>query len=279
MALEVSDDELATQWSLRFDEVKLLKTKPPRTHLGFALQLKLFQSRGWFPEHISDAPEAAIAYLAEQLETPLADLAGYEWAGRTGRRHRAEILAFLGFNRMTVADRRALQEWTGRTLCPLGIPAGDMVDRAFLWCRDHRIHGPSRREIERLVRSERQKFLEAFFASVAAALAPEAAEKMEESLSAPDDGVGFNALKADPGRIALESVLKVADRLAFVRSLNLPRPLLTQLGKPWLDRLRRQVASEKASEMRRHAPARRLGLYAVFLMIREAEIVDGLAIS
>lgn len=276
MALEISDEELATQWSLRFDEIELLKTKPPRTHLGFTLQLKIFQSCGWFPEHASDAPEAAMSYLAEQLGAPLTDLGSYGWAGRTGRRHRAEILSFLGFKRMTAADWRALHEWIGATLCPLGIPAGDMVDRVFLWCRDRSLHGPSRREIERLVRSERQSFLDAIFASIAAALSPQAVEKMEQSLMACDERVGFTALKGDPGRIALESVLKVADRLAFIRSLNLPHPMLATVGKPWIDQIRRRVASEKASEMRRHAPARRLGMYAVFLMTREAEIVDGL---
>jgi hypothetical protein len=36
-------EELATCWSLTFDELQLLKTKPPRTHLGFAIQLKHYQ--------------------------------------------------------------------------------------------------------------------------------------------------------------------------------------------------------------------------------------------
>lgn len=38
--------------------------------------------------------------------------------------------------------------------------------------------------------------------------------------------VGSAALKTDPGRIALESVLRAADRLAFIRGLKLPRALL-----------------------------------------------------
>ena len=83
-------------------------------------------------------------------------------------------------------------------------------------------------------------------------------------------------MKADPGRIALESLLTAADRLSFVRELDLPRGLLADVGTPIIERLRRRVAQETAWEMRRHAPARRLGLYAIFLMIRQSEITDGL---
>ncbi|MGI9434932.1 MAG: Tn3 family transposase, partial [Geminicoccaceae bacterium] len=86
----------------------------------------------------------------------------------------------------------------------------------------------------------------------------------------------FASLKADVGRIGLGSILKSADRLAFLRSLALPRDRLPEVGGRWIDRVRRRVAQESAWEMRRHPETNRLGLYAVFLMVREAEIVDGL---
>lgn len=41
-------DKLTKDWSLTFDELKLLKTKPERAHLGFVAQLKqlrMIQSR------------------------------------------------------------------------------------------------------------------------------------------------------------------------------------------------------------------------------------------
>ena len=104
---------------------------------------------------------------------------------------------------------------------------------------------------------------------------PKSIERMEASLSDPDAPAGFSALKADPGRIALDSLLKAADRLSFVRRLGLP-PVLSEVGAPVIERFRRRVAQETAWEMRRHAQARRLGMYAIFLMAREAEITDGL---
>lgn len=109
-----------------------------------------------------------------------------------------------------------------------------------------------------------------------AALSPAAIAAMEASLNESDGSVGFASLKADPRRIALESVLRAADRLAFIRGLKLPRALLAGVGAPVVERLRRRVAQETGWEMRRHQTSRRLGLYAIFLMARETQIVDGL---
>ncbi|HFK3790872.1 TPA: DUF4158 domain-containing protein [Escherichia coli] len=50
-------DELAEHWSLRFDEIRQLKTKSSRNHLPFAVQLKFYQNTGRFPSTINVIPE------------------------------------------------------------------------------------------------------------------------------------------------------------------------------------------------------------------------------
>src|SRR3546814_15928938 len=96
----------------------------------------------------------------------------YDFSGRTARRHCAEILRHLGFRRMTQTDRRALSRWISDDLCAGGQPINAMLEHVFLWCRDRRIYGPSRKELERLVRSQRHLYLEALLARVRARLAP-----------------------------------------------------------------------------------------------------------
>ena len=58
-------DELAEHWSLKFEETRLLKTKPDRNHLPFAVQLKFYQNTGRFPSTINEIPETPLHYLAE----------------------------------------------------------------------------------------------------------------------------------------------------------------------------------------------------------------------
>src|SRR3546814_1682278 len=58
------------------------------------------------------------------------------------------ILRHLGFRRMTQTDRRALSRWISDDLCAGGQPINAMLEHVFLWCRDRRIYGPSRKEAQ-----------------------------------------------------------------------------------------------------------------------------------
>lgn len=73
--------ELARWWSLNFDGLALIETKPLQTRLGFAAQMKMYRWAGRFIDHASEFPAEPVAYLAEQLSAALTDLDGYDWAG------------------------------------------------------------------------------------------------------------------------------------------------------------------------------------------------------
>jgi TnpA family transposase len=276
MGLRVSPESLVGEWSLSFADIDFANAKPAGSRLGLAVQLKFFAAFGYFVTDATEVPDEAVSYLAEQLGVSKADFGGYHFSGRSGRRHCAEILRHLGVRRMRLADRAALADWIATELCPGGQSVAAMLEAVFLWCRDHKIFGPSGKEMERLVRSERQRFLETFLGRVAHRLVPETAALMEASLADPESPTGFHTIKADAGAATLENMLSLAGRLAFIQELKLPRELLTDPGKTWIDQIVRRVGAEKASEMRRHTPMRQLGLYAVFLMVREAQIIDGM---
>jgi hypothetical protein len=157
-------------------------------------------------------------------------------------------------------------------LCAGGQSIDAMLEHVFLWCRDRRIYGPSRKELERLVRSQRQHYLDALLAGASDRLSPDAVALLEASIADPDGPTGFNAMKGDAGQATLDNILDVTTKLAFIQRLELPRELLSATGKAWVDQIVRRVAGEKASEMRRHTPARQLGLYAIYLMSREAQL-------
>src|SRR3546814_7107367 len=61
---------------------------------------------------------------------------------------------------MKRVDRAQLTEWIAGELCPGGQSINAMLEHVFLWCRDRRIYGPSRKELERVVRSQRQDYLD-----------------------------------------------------------------------------------------------------------------------
>lgn len=231
MGLRVSPEELAGKWSLSFSDLDFVNAKPAGSRFGLAVQLKFFAANGFFATAATEVPEEAVSYLADQLGVGKADLCQYDFSGRSGRRHCAEILRHLGFRRMKRADRAVLASWIATELCPGGASVTAMMEAVFLWCRDRRIFGPPRKETERLVRSERQRFLERFVGGVADRLRPETVALMETSLADPDSPIGFQTIKGDAGAATLDNMLALADRLAFIKRLDLPRDLLSAAGK------------------------------------------------
>ena len=109
-----------------------------------------------------------------------------------------------------------------------------MLEAVFLWCWDRNIYGPPVKELEQLVRSQRQRYLDGWLHGVSASLPPETVAAMESSLADAEGPTGFNAMKADAGRATLDNILEVTQRLAFIRKLDLPRTFLLNINPAWV---------------------------------------------
>ncbi len=100
---------------------------------------------------------------------------------------------------------------------------------------------------------------------------------MERSLDGVKGVVNFGDIKADPGRLGLDSVFKEVEKLSFIRSLHLPIENLAAFNTKVLQRYRQRVNSETAWEVKQHPENIRYGLYTIFLYWRQREIIDGLS--
>lgn len=61
-----------------FEDLALLNAKLAGTRPGFAAQLMMYRTTGRFGRAGSEFPDAAIAYLAEQIGAPAVDFATYD---------------------------------------------------------------------------------------------------------------------------------------------------------------------------------------------------------
>ena len=226
------DGQLAARWSLGFEDLALLNTKPASTRLGFAAQLMMYRTAGRFGRAAGEFSGAAVAYLAEQIGGAAADLAGYDWLGRSGRRHRAEILAHLGFRRARQQDMRDAAAWTGSELCPLGLSSPEMMERLLGWFVDHRIAGPDQESLASLIVTARRTFEDNVLERIASFLSSEHRRRLDASLADEDGATNFSGLKADPGQPNLDNILIAARRLAFVKQLALPGAAFPELSGP-----------------------------------------------
>ena len=231
-------NELAEHWSLKFEETQLLKTKPARNHLAFVAQLKYYQNTGRFPLATNDIPDTPLHYLADQLEVTVEQIHEYDWLGRTVTRHRKEILKLLGIRRVSAADKTDFSDWLIDSLYPHGADITDAIESAFEWFQKHQVECPAGKELERLVRSAYQQFELNLYERFASCLLPESKTLMEQSLDGVEGVVNFSDIKADPGRVGLDSVLKEVEKLSFIRSLRLPIETFAAFNAKVLQRYR-----------------------------------------
>ncbi|MGH3436958.1 MAG: DUF4158 domain-containing protein [Sciscionella sp.] len=117
MPRKIDEDEPIERWTLVGDELGQVSGKRGATRLGFALVLKFYTWQGRFPRGRGELPDEAVAYVARQVGVPAADLAFYDWSGRTLEYHRAQIRKFLGFRECTVADADKLASWLAEEVC------------------------------------------------------------------------------------------------------------------------------------------------------------------
>jgi len=88
--------------------------------------------------------------------------------------------------------------------------------------------------------------------------------------------VTLHDLKADPGRISLDSVLAQVARLRRVRQVDLPNDLFAGVAPKVRQLCRQRAAAEAPSELRKHPDAVRATLVAALCLLRRQEITDGL---
>jgi hypothetical protein len=102
-----------------------------------------------FPRRAGDVPRAAVDYVARQVKVPPERLADYDWAGRAGKYHRAQIRDALGFREPTVGDEDKLAVWLAEQVCPTELSDELLLREALVGrCRTERIElpGPSRQQ-------------------------------------------------------------------------------------------------------------------------------------
>lgn len=205
-----------------------------------------------------------IAHLAGQVGVSAVLLEGYEWAGRTGRRHRQQVLDFLAVVPFEGAAEAAFRAWLAEEALPGEPNTAALEEQIGAWFARSRVTRPGGYRLDRLVASARAAHEERAFRMVAAHLDAETRRRLEERL------------RADPGRVGLESLLAEIDKLDIVRSLRLPPDILKPHHPELIKRFRRRVATEAAWELRRHPERIRLPLLVFYCIPREAEIIDGL---
>jgi hypothetical protein len=279
------ESEFQDRWTLSSEELALLPGMTDKGRLGFALQLKFMQIHGRFPEQHTEIDPNATQWIARQLSAPSAPLSGYELDGRQGRRHRQTIRRFLGFRPATAADLKRLGYWLHEEVLPFDPQAQHGTDSALAWCRTQGLEPPAMEHLGRIIRSAVHRFETHHQEGILARLndASKAAidqllamEEPESMTPEPDsnEAVSFSDLKADPGKPGVESLLTSIAKLQCIDGLGLSVSVFEPVPAKFIERFRQRCASESIRELRRHPPAIRYSMVAMFCWRRRQQLTD-----
>lgn len=279
-------EELVEHWTLLPTELALLERKTDSSRLGLALNLKFFQLETRFPERLSDIPQSVISYVAQLLKVPVKCSSDYNWQGRTIKSHRAIIRKYLGFRACSVKDAQELTEWLISLVLVYNLQVESIIDAAIERLRELKIELPASSRLERIVNSAINRFENQFFEATALKLSPEVCQRLDALLVTEDQTevssntttvkLSMAQLRADPGRIGVESLKQEVAKLELLRQIQLPSDLFEQFSIKFLEVYKKRVAAEPPRELRRHPTPRRHTLLAIFCQLRSNEITDNL---
>ena len=270
--------EFESYWSLTEDERTLLKGKNASSRLNVALLLKFFQINGHFPERITDIPEQVLEYLAESLELGGVIESVFEIPERTHERYRAEIRNFLGFRPACIEDSISAQHFLTVHLKNSGRDdEGVLLKELKEWYRSKHIEPPTIERQKRIIGTALQEFETEIFRDIHGKLSAETKQAIDLLLlTNSQDSLGFSDLKANVGRVSLDSVLQELSKLTCINNLALPENLYSGFSEQAIKTYRLRAGTESVRDMREHPTEQRYAMAAIFCAERRFEIIDGL---
>jgi hypothetical protein len=282
------EEGLRDNWLLNAEELNLMAGRTGHGRLGLAVMLKFYQYQGRFPVMIKELPVDVVRFLAKQVGASSSDLEQYRWEGRTAKRHRSEILSFLGIRRMTNEQMQAMLLWLNNDLLPLDYSLEQLLEQVADWLRAQRIESPGPSRLDRLLRSEMHAFETALLGQITGQLTKDTRATIDALLASGDEtspdspmkgdkgDTGFAQLRMDPGRASLDSVFQELAKLKRIRELGLPEAVLSAVPPKWLQKFRLRAGVVTTWDLRRHPSTIRYGLVAAFCWQRQQEIIDSL---
>ena len=277
-------------WTLLAHETALLPGMTDIGRLGFAVQLKFRQIHGRFPERFDEIDPMATQWVAAQVGVASGTLLAYELDSRQGRRHRRTIRSFLGYRRATGSDLAALVQWMTSDVLPFDPQVRHGHDAALDWCRTHRVEPPALEHLDRILRSAVRGYETGLQETIFSRLTAQAKANIDCLLAGDDpdpddsqtseavraDAVSFAYLKTDPGKASLDNLLGCIAKLQCIDAIGLQSDLFLDIPAKFIDQFRRRCATESIRELRRHPPAIRYSMVAMFCWRRRQQLIDAL---
>jgi hypothetical protein len=146
-----SAGELGERWTLGPEELELLAELTDAGKLGLAAQLAYWRQHGRFPNEEAELAPAVVRHLAAQVGVEADALDGYDWTGRTGRRHRRLILDHLAVTAFDDTAEARFRRGLADELLPRELVPSAMDAEIGGWFAGERVGRPGTCRLDRIL--------------------------------------------------------------------------------------------------------------------------------
>lgn len=256
------------------EELRLTLTKRGKSRqLLFAVMLKFFQ---WQGRHISNqdkVPLELLASLCDELKVAPDLFDALEFDSQ--KRFRKNIRDFFGYRECKADDVKRLINWLMQEIIPQGFTDIQCLDHAYKFFRHNKIEPLSSSMMKRRVNSAQHQFESSFFKEIHKSLSLSAKKALDRLMKEGD--MQLADLKKDLSSTKYKDVLYELEKLAFIKSLNLPTHLLQNVSGKFLKKFYVRILGNYASHIEEYETKNRYGRLAIFCFLRGQMILDSLA--
>lgn len=274
---DLSEREIAQYFTLSADDLVVIRQQRGKNNrLGFALQLCALRFPGRPLHELPYIPLPVLAYVAEQVGTPVEALATYAQRRNTTYDHLGKIRATFGYRDYDWSAMLA----TARAIFPLAMESDSrfpLVEVALETLRSKRVIAPPILELERLVYRIMQLAKRTFYQKLSSVIDDEQRRQLDAVLRNEPGSSGktrLGWLKIPPKHISGKSLRHLLERIAYLEALALP-PLPLQVPLARIHQLaRRGQHYQVQAFIRIRHPHRRYAVLLAYLTDLQKELID-----
>ncbi len=273
----MTERDMARYYTITPEDRQVInQRRRPYNRLGFAVQLCYLRFPGRPLQAGEQVPVSVLAYIAAQVDVDPVVMQDYARERATTRReHLSEIQQTFGFRPFDPRVYRALATW----LLPTALSTDNgvaLVSALVEEMRRQRIVTPALYLIERLGWDVRRRAQRQVFKLLTTSLSTEQQTHLDALLTVPPDRrqTSLTWLRQPPGKPAPATVLKLIERLNFIRALGLDHERARQVHQNRLLQLAREGGRYSPQFFQRFDPLRRHATLVAFLLETAATLTD-----
>lgn len=276
MALPTDPREIADRYTFTPADLDLIaRRRGEPNRLGFAVQLGFLRCPGrpWTPDESVPAP--MLRFIADQVGVSPDRLAEYAARDETRREHLAELLAAFGWRTFGLAEHREMSTWL--ISLARGTDRGLALVRALLdELRQRRILAPTLPVLDRLASVVRHRARREAYRALTVDLTPGQRVRLDELLDPCPNSrqTRLGWLRQPGGAPNPGNILKVIERLSFLRQLGIPDEWARRVHQNRLLQTAREGANTDVAHLREFGEDRRHATLVAVVLDTMATLTD-----